>query len=90
MRERTHASSDRVQVDANLTQIWAEDGSCRTCRSGWVAPLERAQATRWSIRTSSNARGPYAAAQRKRTAEVQFGPFLTRAGKNPAQRPDAF
>jgi hypothetical protein len=36
---RTRALSVSVRVDANLTQIWAKDGSGRTRSSGCVASL---------------------------------------------------
>jgi hypothetical protein len=33
------------RADASITQIWWPDGSHRTCRSGWVVLLKRAQLT---------------------------------------------
>jgi hypothetical protein len=59
---RTHVSSGSVRADANLPQIWARDGSGRTCRSSYVAPLERAKPTRLSGRTRSDTRGRDASA----------------------------
>jgi hypothetical protein len=54
---RTHASSDSVQTDANLPQIWAMNGLGQSRRSSYITPLERAQLTCRSDRTFLKTRG---------------------------------
>jgi hypothetical protein len=62
-RGRTRADNVPVRADASVTQIWWTDASGRTRRSGCVASLGRAHATRRSGRTSSDACGPDASAR---------------------------
>jgi hypothetical protein len=49
-----------VRTDPNLTQIWAQDASRRTTRSGYVAPLECRTPFRQSVRRRADARRRFA------------------------------
>jgi hypothetical protein len=51
---RTGEDAPVVGADANLVQIYARDGSGRTRRCGWIAPLRRTLAMHRSDRTSSD------------------------------------
>jgi hypothetical protein len=52
-----------VRTDANLVQIWTRDGSDRTRRYGYIAPLKKTLVTRRSDRINSDARERNASAR---------------------------